>query len=203
MNNLEAKVAHACKPLVPTAFYNIGVGRKTEAETMREVFPNIHLHGCEPHESIFKDLSTEGIWTTPNSTIHNVAIAKEPVLDFYESLDNDMRSSAVEGYSPNAKVRRVNVNAVTLDQFDDMAGNPDGIILWMDIEGYEFIALETGPKLLASRRVIAINLEERIPRGHKIQRMLSKYGYHMHLEYNHQFLDVDKISGHLDVIYRK
>lgn len=83
----------------------------------------------------------------------------------------------------------------TLDYFDKKCGEPNSILLWMDIEGMELEALRSGERLLRSGRVITINLEARttpLAEGWTTENELSNYleplGYKPAVHYNNQRL---------------
>jgi hypothetical protein len=95
------------------------------------------------------------------------------------------------------------VKVWTLDRFDEQMGQPERILLWIDIEGNELAAFRSGPRLLASGRVRWINLEERCA-GHRpaegwcdpreLDSFLTLNGYKRVAEYNRH-------ATHQDVIY--
>jgi hypothetical protein len=100
--------------------------------------------------------------------------------------------------------KRYKVEAITLDQADQIFGCQNDILLWMDIEGAELMALKSAPKLMQSKRVKYINLEvrENPPwsggcKASQIDSFLVDLVYKKVIEYNkHPHV------GHYDVIYR-
>ena len=184
----------------PGALYDIGVGppHKGEFRHYKNRFPKIELYGCEPNPVLFSKLLPMF-----QGKLIQTAISDQPEVDLYMECDNHKtfgRSSIhpVKGLASNT----LTCSALTLDEFDRQCGQPDNILLWMDIEGSELIALKTGEELLSSGRVRAINLEVRSDtRGHKewptareIRTWLEERGWTLSDKYNNH-------KTHWDVIY--
>ena len=177
----------------PRAMYDIGVGPKAEYLHLKNQYPNMRLYGCEPDPVQFPDLKEKfpgKLW--------NVAIAREAGTVLLHQPGDCKQSSLFE---IRKGVKTVEVEAWTLDQFDEKAKKQTGVLLWMDIEGSELAALQSGPNLLTSGRVKWINLEVRDvplvegwPTAAQIGRFLWECGYTPIKEYNNQ-------KTHRDVIY--
>lgn len=138
----------------PTALYDIGVGPKTEWQTLGRIYKQMQLFGCEPDAQQFRELSE----VFPGSLLR-VAIAETEGTATLHIPNNDRKccSLIATPYSDHTQT----VNTITLDQFDEWAGRQHRILLWIDIEGFELAAFRSGPNLFASGRVRWINLEER------------------------------------------
>jgi len=168
----------------PGAMYNIGVGPKREAWSLKSHYPDMLVFGCEP------------------------AMLEYPVGTF-TGFPGELRPIAI---SSKAGTTRVNLRAgrkskteaptMTLDEYDRAAGHPDRILLWADIEGAELDMLISGPDVMESGRVKWINLEEHKP-GHvpegscdprELRRHLETLGY-VRAESYHEH------ATHLDAIY--
>lgn len=194
----EAVIARFIPPhQPPLAMYDIGVGPKTEWRTLGGLYPKMQLHGCEPHPVTFQQVRKAGF----RGPLHPVAIGETEGTARLHDPAGDHKCATL---LPLLRAtRHCDVQVWTLDHFDQVAGCPDRILLWMDIEGMELAALKSGPELLASGRVRWINLEERRD-GHtpaegwcqpeELQAFLAARGYIRHLEYNRH-------STHQDVIY--
>ena len=141
-------------PPPPAVFYNIGVGHKTEWQTFKKVYPALQVFGCEPNPAMYAELKP----IYPGE-LWQEAIALQPgEIELRVSLLNPKNASVIPGAECGSLHK---VPAMTLDMFDERAGCPSNIFLWMDIEGYELQALQSAPKLLASGRVRWMNLEAR------------------------------------------
>jgi len=152
---LERRICnHVSKP--PLAMYDLGVGpadgSKREWETLAAEYPEMRLFGCEPDPA--RHAALEGIF--PGELL-KVAIGAEPGR---LSLHVDPTGRAAASFRNGRNlVDRVEVDVITLDDFDAACGRPDRILLWADIEGAELDAIRGGRELLGSGRVRWINLE--------------------------------------------
>lgn len=129
--------------------------------------------------------------------LYPFAVSDKPgPIKFYMSDEAPMQSST---FRPSGNYTER--NAVTIDQIDDWAQQPEDIILWLDIEGSELKALLGAQRLLTSKRVLAINTEvwydppyEGWPTFHDLVNYLKPHGYLLRAEYaQHQ--------THCDVIF--
>ncbi|HUS37830.1 MAG TPA: FkbM family methyltransferase [Pirellulales bacterium] len=136
----------------PAALYDIGVGLKSEAATLAAIYPAMHIFGCEPNPETFMHLRDFP------GTVVEVAIGGGGRSTLYYDAGHPMSGSLFcDSFACCCRV-----DVWTLDLFDAVAGRPADVLLWMDIEGGELAALESGPELLDSRRAAWINVEERI-----------------------------------------
>lgn len=185
----------------PNAMYDIGVGLKSEWSTLKRVYREMQLFGCEPHpEERQKILKAD----FPGPLLE-VAIGEMPGRAKLRMHATDSMSSSLMPITASAA--EVDVEMWTLDQFDAHVGSADRILLWMDIEGSELAALRGGSNLLSSGRVRWINLEER-RNGHsptdgwcqppEIQSLLESYGYRRMTAYNRHATHQDVIYVHQD-----
>lgn len=178
----------------PHVLYDIGVGPKTEAQTLRALYPKMLIYGCEPLMYEYPGLRQ----SFPGKLL-DVAISDEHGrVTLHYNPDNLLDSSAIHHLDGQTATKTA--EAWTLDMFDQWFGCPKRILLWMDIEGMELTALYGAEKLLKSHRVRWINIEERRqdldgwPRAEDIRQLLAEYGYIRLQEYN-------KHPLHQDVIY--
>lgn len=172
----------------PTAMYDIGVGIYSEWLTLKSLYRNMNVYGCEPHPDEYKELLP-----IFNGQLKNVAISSENgEADIYLTpLGKGGSRMSVERQTD----RPIKIETWTLDKFDEWANKEERILLWMDIEGHELIALKSGIKLLESRRVKWLNLETRnnmdedwkeYPLTKDINKFLANYGYRNVYRYNVQ-----------------
>ena len=184
----------------PVALYDIGVGPKTEWEELPKLWPNMKVYGCEPHPAIYRELLRRHfpgpLWPVAISSQASV------VLHTYRNQvrRNLLGSSSIFGL-PDMDGDPITARAWTLDAFDDACERPTGILLWMDIEGGELDALQSGIRLLQSGRVHYINLEVRRrppvagwPTAQDLNSFLKSLGYAKACDYLH-------CGDHWDVIY--
>lgn len=182
----------------PGALYDLGVGPKTEWQTLRDQWPGLQMFGAEPFPPTYIDLQPR--FTGP---LWPVAIADPGEFGRVVELRGDPDDAKTASILRQPHKLNVQVPVWTLDEFDAAAGKPDRILLWMDIEGCELSALRSGPELLASRRVKWINLEERRsptrvapgwPTAVEIRDFIVAAGYVRKRAYNHH-------PTHQDAIY--
>jgi FkbM family methyltransferase len=185
----------------PDAMYDIGVGPKSEWQTLGAKFPAMSIYGCEPEPNQHAKLLKANF----PGPLAQVAIGEtEGVATLYVPT-HDLMCGSLHPV-PYANATR-EVQVWTLDRFDEQMGQPNRILLWLDIEGSELAALRSAPRLLASGRVRWINLEERRD-GHRpadgwcdpreLEAFLTKSGYKRVAEYNRHATHQDAIYVHKD-----
>ncbi|MFA1621231.1 FkbM family methyltransferase [Rhizobium mongolense] len=181
--------------------YDIGVGPKSEYDTIKSKFKNISFYGTEPNPDFFEMLRDK----FPGKLL-DYAISEEggrSLVEFHLHPENIMASGIIP-YDDARDAPRKSVKSITLDEFDSECGRQDGVLIWMDIEGYELKALKSGAALLSSGRVQLLNLEVRSSWNGKnggcteaeIDDYLSSFGYSKVFSYNHY-----RSSHHHDSIY--
>lgn len=169
----------------PGYLYDIGVGSQSEYATLAKHYPKMKIVGLEPCPITFKNLITK----FPGLLLPYGVWQEETNLDLYFSKTSlDAASVFAIGREQNVKI-----HARTLDSIDEQLGCPEDILLWMDVEGSELMALKGAVKLLQSRRVRWINLavRDKWTGGTKacikqeIDEFLIQFGYQEKLQYNH------------------
>lgn len=186
----------------PDTMYDIGVGEKSEYLTLKEAWPDMRIYGCEPHPHVFNRLLPRF-----PGTLVPVAIDK---LDPNSNDDDPPKKnlmrvggsfSLLSGDPSKSFSTVATVDTWTLDKFDNRMGYPDRILLWMDIEGSELRALQSGIGLMASGRVKWVNLEVRAHppdtgwcSAEDVHRFLTKLRYKPVKKYADQ-------QTHYDIIY--
>lgn len=184
----------------PQILLDVGVSPKTEYLSLLEIYPHMRLIGLEPCPSCFNDL----IPKFPGILLPYAAWHEETSLDLYINDANPEATSVFAHKSGEKNI--VTVYARTLDSIDRHLGNLDRILLWMDIEGAELMALKGGSELLKSGRVRWINIEARDKWSQvgacvksEVDNFLFQFGYKEKLQYNHH--NRESSYGHRDVIY--
>jgi FkbM family methyltransferase len=174
----------------PKTLYDIGVGPKTEYLTLKKLYPNMDVFGCEPLVDQYP-----GLRERFNGKLFGVGLsdkAGEAKISF--NPKGVMQASMLKSRPGD---ERLSISTITLDEFDEACGAPERILLWADIEGMEYRMLRSGPELLASGRIKWINLEEHrtdTKQNKKIEKLLARFDYERVIEYN-------KHPKHQDVIY--
>jgi FkbM family methyltransferase len=185
----------------PGALYDIGVGPKSEWKVLGDFYKNMSIFGVEANPDMCKEILNSGF----NGVLLNKAVSPHPghiELRLYRSDGLDASMLQIDGRPVSKKY---SIPTITLDEADSIFGFKDNVILWMDIEGAELMALQSGDNLLKSGRVKWINLEvrENPPwnggcKASEIDVHLTELGYEKATEYNkHPHV------GHYDVIYVK
>jgi len=189
----------------PAAMYQLGVGLppKHEAATLSGVYPEMRVFAADPHPEVLLARCREPHY----EFLLPVAVGRERCVTTLQEGDRPDNSSLwfVPGVS-TGQTRKVIV--LSLDDFDELAGEQPDILLWMDIEGSELAALQGGRRLMRSGRVKWINLEVR-EAGRvageageaEIAEALEEYGYRRALAYNSQFDDASRTAKHRDEIW--
>lgn len=171
----------------PQTLYDIGVGPypKREAELFKAVYGGLKVFGCEPHPDTYQDKKQNFPGQLKQLAIGRQAAGKRL---FFPSSSPDMSSLY---HIPNVTDNPIQVNCMTLDQFDFLCNHSNQIILWVDVEGAESEVILSGHKLMSSGRVKWVNVEVRtVPRTEcekinleRIPELLTDYGYIKSLEY--------------------
>lgn len=172
----------------PLAMYDLGVGCFYEFRTLKIVWPEMQLFGCEPCPEEY--LNVQPIF---DGKLAPVAIGKVSGKQKLFLTPAAQGGSTLFGSHEHRDT--VDVDVWTLDQFDEWAGKPNKILLWMDIEGSELDALKSGVELLNSGRIEWLNIETRDsvsgpvidhPTTQQVSNFLSDYGYVRVHRYNVQ-----------------
>lgn len=144
----------------PNAVVLVGVGmRHQEIEVMREDWDDFELYGFEPNPDIHKAinhdfpgfLSSSAITDVSGLTTLHVNRAHKDGSCIYKKFDEKVQ----------AKTKQVEVFTTTLDGRFSRGmtfGKNIRVLLWLDCEGCENLALKGGQKLI-KRNVDLINVE--------------------------------------------
>lgn len=173
----EALIAQFIPNGAPTALYDIGVGPRSEFLTLKLIYPDLEVFGCEPHAEEVEELKS----IFPGRLVQ-CAIGSNSGLGILYKSKLGLGGSSLK--SGRGVTDEAPVDIWTLDDFDAWAGRKDRILLWMDIEDGELDALQSGHNLLRSGRVEWLNIETRDVPGHEgspstkdIVDFLHPYGY--------------------------
>jgi FkbM family methyltransferase len=184
----------------PKVLLDVGVGPKTEYLTLSEAYPDMLIVGLEPLPSCFNNLISK----FPGILLPYAAWHQETSLELYPNTNNPEATSVFP--SEAGEKQALTVYTRTLDSIDRYLGYPDRILMWMDIEGAELMALKGARELLSSGRVRWINLEARDQWNRvnactkvELDNFLAQFGYQEKLQYNHH--NRESPYGHRDVIY--
>jgi len=180
-------------------FYDIGVGPRAEYLIIKQHFQDVDFFGLEANPAMFEQVVNKF-----PGTILPLAVSKTPGDVTFVIHEQNVMASGLIPYDNSSDGEKINVPSITLDEFDQKFNSQDDILLWMDIEGYELNALQSGTKLLQSGRVKLLNLEVRPRWNHKpdgcteaeIDDLLSTFRYKKIFVYDHH-----PSSRHHDAIY--
>lgn len=179
--------------------YDIGVGPKSEYLTLNNKFPLAKFYGLEANPNTYKEIEQKF-----PGTVLPMAVSETGETVRYVVHEQNVMASGLIPYDNAKDGEEIFVPSITLDNFDKRFESPNGILLWMDIEGYELKALRSGSELIRSGSVKLINLEVR-PRWNgksggctesEIDEHLAGFGYKKIFVYNHY-----PQSRHHDAIY--
>lgn len=186
----------------PGALYDIGVGPKSEWRTLGQRYPTMQVFGCEPHPQQY-DALLKAKFPGP---LAKVAIGENEGMATLHVPSGDPKCCSLLAV-PYAN-ETCQVKVWSLDRFDQNMGQPDRILLWLDVEGSELSVLRSASRfLLPSGRIRWINLEER-RNGHcpapgwcdprELHAFLTASGYVRVADYNRHPTHQDAIYVHKD-----
>jgi FkbM family methyltransferase len=121
----------------PDAMYDIGVGMKTEWQTLAAKFPAMRIYGCEPQPVQHAQL-VKAKFPGP---LAQVAIGEIEGTTTLHVPTHDLKCCSLFPVTYANKTCEVKV--WTLDRFDEQMGQPNRILLWIDIEGSELAAFRS------------------------------------------------------------
>lgn len=167
-----------------------GPADANEAQTARTKWPDIKVIGVEPNPEA-RDWQLSNGWPE-NSFLLPYALSDKNGFTEMVYAVGGLRNARIDTVAlelnrikPEATF--LTVPTITLDMLESAHGPFEDAILWLDIECSEYPALLGGAKLLASGRVLLLNIEEMIdscPDTPKIQPLLNGYGYKIVHEWN-------------------
>ncbi len=145
-----------------------GPGDAREAQTARELWPDIKIIGIEPNPEAHAWQLAHG-WPKdcvllPCALSDELWGVKSLVLETGRLRNASIDPEAVGSNEGNPACTFRTVNTLTIDYLDSKFVFEDAIV-WLDIEGSELRALQGAEKLIASGRVMLFNVEmlSRVP----------------------------------------
>lgn len=186
----------------PGALYDVGVGPKSEWRTLTRAYPAMEVFGCEPHPQQYEAILKSGF---PGPLV-KVALGEPEGTTTLHVPTHDLKCCSLFPV-PYANAT-CQVKVWSLDRFDQNVGQPDRILLWLDVEGSELSVLRSARRyLLPSGRIRWINLEER-RHGHcpapgwcdpqELHAFLTSSGFVRVADYNRHATHQDAIYVHAE-----
>lgn len=178
-----------------------------EAQTAADLWPGIDVVGVEPNPEAVEWQRTVGGWRE-----------EWPLLDC--ALTDESTGSVLMAFEPgglrNASVApdlvrtkpgaiKVLVGTTTLDVVEAVYGPFEDAVVWLDVEGSELRALRGASKLLASGRVLALNVEmlSHVPgMMDELPALLAANGYQAVAEWNYSDTCRDRVFLRADLAER-
>lgn len=177
---------------VPGWFVIGGPADADEAQCLKETYPAVQVLGIEPCEEM-RDYQRSHDFPGP---IVAAALRDRGGSDIQFRMLGRRSSSEWEPSLTSAITRMV--PATTLDFLDYLYGPFMDAVLWLDIEGSEYLALKGAGNLLSSGRVQLVNIEalpERMPeQAENCAQILTSRGFRLVHEWG-------RMGDHLDRIY--
>lgn len=140
-------------PGVPRWLILGGPADSDEAQTAVRLWPGLEILAIEPSPEMRAWQLAHG-W--PAGPERLLAAALWDVQDVVEFRPAGRRTSAVRPIEGEA---RDFVGTLTLDYLDSLVGPFRDVLLWLDIEGAEWRALQGARQLFTDGKIIAVNLE--------------------------------------------
>lgn len=164
----QLEVIYPFLPAEPRWLVLAGPADANEAQTARERWPAIKVLGIEPNVAAIRWQRENG-WPEDAPLLHAALGDRESFYDIWgdEPLEarnfqmvRELVGKPFEQQPDREKDLPVTRIPVTmLDMLDAVHGPFEDAVVWMDIEGAEWMALQGGKDLLYSRRVLLWNIE--------------------------------------------
>jgi FkbM family methyltransferase len=156
---------------------------------MSELWPNGHIHAFEPTPVSYA-LLKENTKQCKNVSCYNLALAEKNGSALFYIDGGDGGANCL--LKPTAWFntnhfhgdlsKPIAVECITLDNWAKKNGISRIDFMWLDMEGHELLALQSGPEILKTVRVIftEVNLQlfrENIPLYHEVKAWLEQQGF--------------------------
>lgn len=154
-----------------------------EAQTARELWPSIKIIGVEPNPEAVRWQQEHG-WPQDCPLLQS-ALSSHVGEERIQNVPGSLRSSRLADLSPD---ETGTTPTTTWDTLDRLYGPFHNALLWMDIETWEWEALQGAKELLDREAIFLINVEMQARSGHKnhaIDDLLRPYGFTIQHEWNH------------------
>lgn len=190
-DNLATVILHVPKGLTPKWLLLGGPADGCEAQKARIQWPSIRIIGIEPNPEAYEWQLKNGwpsdcpllLYALADSCGQDIELVYEPGKLRNASCDPD----SLKGNRGNPSAVYRKAETISLDYLDWRYGPFEDAILWLDIEGSEYKALQGAKYLIERRAFVVMNLEmqNRVPGLMEgIPALLSPYGYHAVQEWN-------------------
>ena len=169
-----------------------GPADSNEAQYLKGKWPDIKIIGIEPNPEAVEWQKTVGEWP-PDAYLIPSALGDEPgkvmemIMEPGRLHNASLEPKQVEDNRSNANAKFLQVTTVTLDGLDSIYGPFEDAVVWMDIEGSEYRALQGATNLIKSGRVLLWNIEmlNRVPGLMEgVPRLLAEGGYKAVYDWN-------------------
>jgi hypothetical protein len=154
-----------------------GPADATEAQDMREKFPNVCIIGFEPNPMFYNVQLARGF---PGRLVQEALwrdwreLELKAVSDRKNSPWQDQRNASAVKYDVARYTYRVRAN--TLDNYSLAYGPFEDVILWIDIEESELPCLEGAVGLMSAGQIRLVNAEVHDYRVEMMAEMLGRFG---------------------------
>lgn len=149
-----------------------------EAQTARQLWPDIGIVAAEPNPEAYRWQLDVGGWPD-GAQLSSCALA-----DHLDGVDVAVETGNLRGASAHPAATAgggtIRVKTVTLDYLDENFGLFSDAILWLDVEGSELAALRGAAGLFARRAVALVNVEvqaRRTDMNLELTRLLKAAGF--------------------------
>ncbi len=171
-------------PGPPKWFILGGPADANEAQTAKELWPDVKVLGVEPCDKMREWQWSHG-WPKEGVMVPAALSDGWGWATMVVPEDNP-RCSSLMSERPG---RVVNVKTTTLDLLDEQVGPFEDVFLWLDIEGWESRALKGGERIFSGGKVYACNLEfieRRTTENSDAEAFLARHGFRLVHTWNQQ-----------------
>lgn len=175
-----------------------GLGDVMEARQCRDRWSDVKILGVDPDPRAIQ-------WQERNGWPSGCGLLPLALSDSVGTAPIRMDSVCCPSMHPRnvarGPVQQVRlVKTTTLDVLDRTYGPFDDCVLWLDLEGWDYTALKGATDLLASGRVMAVNVEVRYddpPTNAAMRELLVKAGYNLVLAWFRQWWGHNEVWNRL------
>lgn len=156
-----------------------GPGSGNEAQCAVEEWPTIRVIGIEPnHEA--REWQLDNGWPAGHLLLPHALWSTQCEMPLLQS-DSHLRLCQARLVQDGEESTGLSmVPTITLDVIDSEYGPFEDALLWIDIEGAEYQALQGATGLLKRKAIMALSVEESLrepARNRAMEDVLSVYGY--------------------------
>lgn len=180
-------------PRPPRWLVVAGLGDGIEAQCAARRWPGVRCVGVDPDPRAVYWQTAHGF--TGHLWRVGLSVRAGHARLFLDELNCPSMFPANVDAAPPGKV--VLAPTVTLDDLDRKFGPFDDALLWLDVEGWEYMALAGGHGLLDSGRVLGVNWERRMENeelsGRHAAALLRRYDFAPVLTWGRQWWGHDEL----------